>query len=82
MSSDTKELLAFSGLLALMPIAMVSYLGSTIFIALLYFSWMDPMEAMLVSAVIAGIMNGGGFFAFMMGFRFATRLYQKIKGEK
>ena len=82
MSKETKELLAFSGLLAILPIAMVSYLGSTSLFAIMYFDWMEPLEAMLVSAVIAGICNGASFFVLMMVARYIASFIQKFKGDK
>ena len=82
MSKETKELFAFSGLLAILPIAMVSYLGSTSLFAIMYFDWMEPLEAMLVSAVIAGICNGASFFVLMMAARYIASFIQKFKGDK
>lgn len=83
MSDDTKDLLAFSGLMALMPIVFVSYLGMTAFISILYFSWMDTLEALLVSSVVAGITNAACFFIIMKIGSFVANLFQKFKeGEK
>lgn len=82
MSKETKELLAFSGLLAILPIAMVSYLGSTSLFAIMYFDWMEPLEAMLTASVITGICNGASFFVLMMAARYIASFVQKFKGDK
>ena len=82
MSDFTKETLSYSGLVVLAPLAVVSYLGTTFYAYLMFFSHMKLLEGLLLAAAFTGVLNGAGFFAGMMAARSVANFLQKFKGER